>query len=136
MFELMLWRARVGRFNNVIAKRTRQKCPYCKSDITVCVIATYKFCMALYSPNTLYPYRPDLTLPTNLYLTLLSILLLLGPMWSLSITTYIPNIPKLAKIIIHYIFTHLPLSLVLSGDIHPNPGPNINKNYSICHLLA
>ena len=44
-------------------------------------------------------------------------------------------------ILIHHLLSfssshiHLPILLLISGDIHPNPGP-VNKNFSLCHLNA
>ena len=135
MYDLMSWRARVGQFNNIKPKRSRKRHLYCKSDVTHCVTAICKFYRLLFSLYYINKPHRDLILPNHLPLILSSISLLLGPMWSIPTTSKKPTVPILAKFIIHYIFTYLPLLLILSGDIHPNPGP-VNKNFSICHLNA
>ena len=115
MYELMLWRARVGLFNGVKCKRVRSKHLYCKSDITHCVIAIYKFYNLLLHHNIRsfrpYPYP-------HLYLTILLIPLLLGLPYTFSRSTLRPKLPQNIKNY-YYLFTYLSSFTSLTFWRHP-----------------
>ena len=134
MYELMLWRARVGLFNGTRGKSHRTRHILSKSDITPCVMSIYKFYYTLFyiqhlshTPN----YNSLSTLLLSVFLVPLTLLLSI----SLSFHKLRSSLYFKIKIIIIYHFIYLPILLILSGDIHPNPGP-VNKNFSICHLNA
>ena len=136
MFELMLWRARVGLFNGIKCKRPRNKHLFCKSDITPSVIAIYnsnKLLLQLHHPVLYSSHTPYLN--TSFLYLLLLLPYLLGLLITYKIHTHKPKLPTIPKLISTYLYVYLPILLLISGDIRPNPGP-VNKNFSLCHLNA
>ena len=132
MSELMSWRARVGVFNGIRARRTRIKPQFCKSDINLCLIAICKTYVALLKPI------PSLNYQQQYCPTIFSLIIL-----PLFFSTYLSATLSKCRLkshitirsITHYLFIFLPILLIISGNVHTNPGPE-NKNYSICHLNA
>ena len=127
----MSWRARVGLFNGVKAKRVRIRRQYGKSDITLCVIAIYNIYASMFKVNN---FSFQIPLHHHLLL-LLKIPLFLVLVCSCAYISRRSSFSYTLKVMITYLLVYLPILLIISGNIHPNPGP-VNINYSICHVNA
>ena len=134
MYELNLWRARVGLFNLVKNKHHRARRHFSQSDIKV-TTSHIKHFTSLFFIQTCLP-----TSQTTIYSLILLILqlhptlfLLINPFLARTYTT--PSVSKHIKYktLCTHLFSLIFL-LLLCGDVHPNPGPCIN--YSVCHINA
>ena len=127
----MSWRARVGLFNGIKPIHSRSRRQYSKSDIAHCVIAIYNIYAKLFQPyssSIQYPFHSH-------FISLLQLPLFIFFTCHLAYIRHTPSGSLSIKVLVHYLLIYLPILLIISGNIHPNPGP-VNKNYTICHLNA
>ena len=133
MYDVNTWRARVGLFNLVRPPGKRIRSVYSGSDIPVTV--TFIKNNTSYLFNTIYQHtKPKCTIHPVLLLIHISTLLYIT-ITSNTLYYYFFK-SKLHKRgflrLSSMVLTFLLLLLLLCGDVHPNPGPNLN--YSVCHL--
>ena len=132
MCEHIIWRARIGIFNGGVCNGKRCRPYFRKSDIDACTtfLKTYFISLHYSTPHkdlhmfsflsVLYICNPILFLITSINLCCLT----------LNQVAYHHKITNR----ISYLNIFLLILLIISGDIHLNPGPL--HHYSICHLNA
>ena len=130
----MSWRVRVGIFNGVKPKHHRIRRGYSRSDVAHTVILINNLYTYIFQPYFTQPQGIHTFSRLNTIFTLIASTLFIF----FACVTYSKqhhSSPNRLKIIYIIIILYLPLLLLLSGDIHPNPGPT-QKNYSVCHFNA